>query len=314
MATPGYARQFVSPPAFNPSPFGLFSVADMRPTSDADPHWQNGVQWQDFCNTDGDTTYQTCTTSTPYASGTPSAKVDNGGLQWFGATPYTVFTEVDCSPVDFYERATTIAADALARVESFQVERALWTGKVDDVSSIAFPHLGSQNSFSDGIVTLQLETTVVTGVAMDIVNGLGLLEQTLASCYKGVGVIHVPPELAPSMAYYNLLVKDGTRYKTHNGNLVAIGSGYTGVSSVGTGSDSVTVSVMYATGPVFVYRGKPQLRANTDNANFDRSTNTIKAIAERTYVVGYGCCLLGLPIETTIADVSYTIVYEKKVN
>ena len=47
---------------------------------------------------------------------------------------------------------------------------------------------------------------------------------------------------------------------------------------------------IYATGPVFAYRGAPETFAFREM--FDRTANTLKTIVERTYVLGYSCCCL----------------------
>ena len=289
------ARLFVDPPPFTGSPYGLFSVADMRTNGDA--HWQNGVTFEDVCPVGGGTTFQTCTTSSPWASGTPASKADNADRSWYGTTPFTVFSEIDCSPPDFYDRADQLAERSLTRVESYQVERAFWTGTAANVANVVYPHLASTAVVTDGVVTLQMATTAVTGVALNVVDALGALEGALAACYNGVGVIHVPQTLAPVLAGLGLLVRDGPRYRTHNGNLVALGAGYPGTGPSGNVAVPFTSMWMYATGSVFVYRSTPRLYS-LNNATLKRDVNTVKAIAERTYTIGYGCCLLAIPVST----------------
>lgn len=295
------ARRFVSSPTFNPMPYGLMSVADMRPAVD---HWQNGIEWEDYCGSAGATTYNLCNASAPAASGRANSKSDNAGLVRYGATPFTVYTEVDCAPIDFYERANDVATAALARVENYRVEEAFYSGTVDSTADIVLPHLASDAAITDGDVILQRQAVTVTGVAVDVINGLAALEAALASCYMGTGVIHVPQYLAPVLTSYNLIVRDGARYRTVNGNLVAIGAGYSGASPSGVASDDMTNMWMYATGPVFVYRDAPRL-LNTDNAGVVRSTNLIKAIAERTYLIGYTCCLYAVNVITRLPEFSY---------
>ena len=160
-----------------------------------------------------------------------------------------------------------------------------------------YPHLAATAAVTDGLVTLQMAATQVTGVALNVVDALGALEGALAACYNGVGVIHVPQALAPVMAGLGLLLRDGMRYRTHNGNLVALGAGYPGTSPSGTAPTALTNSWMYATGSIIVYRSAPRL-FSVNNATFVRRVNTIKAIAERSFSFGCGFCVLAIPVST----------------
>jgi hypothetical protein len=63
---------------------------------------------------------------------------------------------------------------------------------------------------------------------------------------------------------------------------------------------------MYATGAVFYFRG--DVMVNPRAESLDRSVNTVKMIAERTYVLGWDCChfavqtsLGGIPTGTPLA-------------
>jgi hypothetical protein len=62
------------------------------------------------------------------------------------------------------------------------------------------------------------------------------------------------------------------------------------------------VAWIYGTGPVFGYRGMEpgpdgQLTDQYDIRDWlDRSENTMKVIAERTYLLGYDCCLFAVAV------------------
>jgi hypothetical protein len=119
---------------------------------------------------------------------------------------------------------------------------------------------------------------------------LGLLEQGLANCYNGVGVIHIPELLVPTFDSWKLLKQVGPQLYTTNGNKVAVGAGYPGTAPDGTARAGNTCW-MYATGNVFGYRSQVRVRApQTSPSSLERSTNTRKMIAERTYVLGWDCC------------------------
>ena len=112
---------------------------------------------------------------------------------------------------------------------------------------------------------------------------------------NGTGVIHVPQALAPTLAL--LLRQQGGRLLTPNGNIVAIGAGYPGTSPAGA-APTLGTCWMYATGPIFMYRGAPNMRLMDGAAPVNRTNDTVKAIIERTYLLGYDCCLFGQLVNT----------------
>lgn len=297
-------RLIVAPPTFTASPYGLLAAADIRPSGD--DHWQMGVTWTDICGGAG-TTVADCDTSAPIITGSgmiPVKQATTVRTTW-GATPFTVYVEVDCSPVDFYENRDTVMQAALDRYESYQVERTFWTGIALDrnntggFANAVLPHLAANSAVNEtqmGRVTqLQLAATVVTGSALNVADALGALEGALATCLNGTGFIHVPQALAPTLAL--ITRQQGGRLITPNGNTLVIGSGYPGTAPAGT-SPALGTSWMYATGPVFGYRSNAQIYA-APNQSLDRSTNTMKAIIERTYVLGYDCCLFAQLVNTS---------------
>jgi hypothetical protein len=285
------ARQIVDPPTFTTLPYGLWDAAQ-KPTID-NPHWQQGVTWIERCPT-GDTTYDECLSVTGTgAPPEPAAKTDNVDQTFRGATPFTIFTEFDCSPVGGLRDAATVAEDALARIEAKQLETAFWTGTAGG-QTLVFPHLAADAEVLDtqDIVLQPAATPLVTGGA-DVAHALGALEAELADCYAGQGLIHIPRDALPTFAAWNLLVeRDGSLY-TPAGNLIVVGGGYTGSGPDGTPAPAGT-SWIYATGPVFGYRGDVQVTSPRDS--IDRAANTLRMIAERTYVLAYECCLLAAHI------------------
>jgi hypothetical protein len=279
------ARQIVDPPAFTTLPYGLWDAVEQR--TPGTPHWQQGVTWIERCP-DGGTTYDECLTVTGTgAPPEPAAKADNVDQTNRGATPFTIFTEFDCSPVGLAD-AATVAADALDRVEQYQVEAAFWTGTAG-AQQVAFPHLAANAQVLDSqqIVLQPTATTCVTGA--DAAHALGALEDCLGDCYAGQGVIHIPRIALPTLASWNLVeARDGSLFTTA-GNRVVVGGGYTGTGPDGTTPADGT-TWMYATGALFGYRGDVRTHAPRDS--IDRSANTMRMIAERTYLLGFECCLL----------------------
>jgi len=283
------ARQLIDlPTVFTALPYGLWDSIQ-TPSPDG-AHWQNGVTWVERCPA-GDTTYDECLSVTGTgAPPAPPAKTPNVEQTSRGALPFTVIAEFQCTPVGLGD-AQNIARDALTRVEQQQVETAFWTGSAAG-QPVVFPHLAADTEVLDGDVVLQpAATPVVTG--SDVAVALGTLEQELADCYKGQGLIHVPPTALPTLAAWNLVTERDGRLHTAAGNLVVAGGGYTGTGPDGTAPAAGTAWV-YATGAAWGYRSEVFLTQVRDS--LDRSTNTLRMQAERNYLLGFECCLLAAHI------------------
>jgi hypothetical protein len=118
---------------------------------------------------------------------------------------------------------------------------------------------------------------------------LGAVEAQLASCYGGQGVIHIPYSALPTFVARGLVKQEsvGGSIYTSAGNKVVPGLGYTGSGPDGSAAAAGT-SWIYGTGPVFGYRS--EVFARPFPSTFDRSENTVRYLASRTYLLGFGCC------------------------
>lgn len=283
------ARQLVDlPTAFTPLPYGLWDTVQ-QPSGDG-PHWQQGINWIERCPV-GDSTYDECLSVTGIgAPPEPPAKTANVDQSVRGALPFTVYAEFECAPVGLAE-AESVASDALARVEQTQVETAFWTGTAGG-QPVVFPHLAADTEVLDGTVVLQpVASPAVTGA--DVAQALGVLEQELADCYAGQGLIHVPRSVLPTLAAWSLISERGGRLYTTAGNLVVAGTGYTGSGPDGAAPAAGTAWI-YATGAAWGYRSDPYVTRLRDS--LDRTSNTLRMLAERTYLIGFECCLLAAHI------------------
>jgi hypothetical protein len=290
-------RQLVSPPTFVDRPYGLLSVVQTR-YDEPEAKWRNGVTWQDVCGTGGNTFDDYCV-ETP----APSGKAANFTVDTFGSMPFTVYGQVDCSPVGYSQSEQRArAVDALTRAEGFQVERTFWTGDVTgagDTGGYVKPHLAADTATTDTsqgvVVTLQCAANIVTGTTVDIVEGLGRLEAAFGVCHPGQAVLHIPAVLGPALFEHYLAKVNGGKIETYTGHQVALGTGYTGSSPGGVLTPGV--AWVYATSPVFAYRSPTETFTFVEQ--FDRAENTVKTIVERTYVLGYNCCCTyAIPIST----------------
>lgn len=281
-------RKLVQPPSFVPSQYGLLSVAQ-TPVDNGDPHWQNGVTWQSVCGL-AVATYSTCATGGALG---PHTKSRTHTQPTRGAYPFGTFAELDCSPFGFWDDAEERVAAALTETEARQVEYTFWTGAVAN-GFVVYPHLAANAQVldADGVVIQTAVTPAATGTTYDIVEGVGRLEQALADCLGGVGVLHVPAALGTALDEAGLVRAAGGQLRTLKGNLVALGDGYPGTSPAGVASD--LTKWIYATGQVFAYRGRAA--TFTKRESFDHGVNTVKMIAERAYLLGWECCHLGIPI------------------
>lgn len=276
------ARPIVDPPQFTSLPYGLWeSIQHPTPPS----HWQHGVTWIERCAR-GDTTYDECISVTGTGSPPgPASKTANVLQEFRGATPVTVYAEFECSPVGIGE-AEQAATEALSRVENNRLEAAVWTG-LSGAQTTVFPHLAADAEVldADGIILQTTVSVCITGA--DIAEVLGGLENCLADCHSGQGLIHIPPEALPTFYAWNLAIeRDGALF-TPAGHRIVVGTGYTGSSPDGSVPAAGTTWI-YATGPMFGYRGDVFFTRERDS--FDRAENTMQMIAERTYVVGFECC------------------------
>lgn len=283
----------VQPAGFTPAPYGLLSVAESR--TSPSPHWQAGAIWEDLCGPPG-TTYELCFTDSPTVTGAAPAKTSGAVHEDFAATPFTVYSRVDCSAVGFYEDSEAEGVQVLTRWEQWQIEYAFWTGIVAGVPNVAYPHLAANADVFSTVdnATLQMAATVPSMTPRDPATALGIVENALADCYAGIGVIHIPVELIPRFIQAYVIYRDGARLRTYNGNYVVAGAGYPNTSPAGAVVPSDGSGWIYATPPVFIYRSP--LRTISARETLDRNIDTVEALSERTVLLGYSCCLAAAPV------------------
>lgn len=249
----GIARQ--------PLSYGLFSVLGFRTTGD--PHWQNGIRWETMgCDPASGIGDPDCDT--------PISKAFLPGDGPLGeATPFTVYASYECSPtghpVDYAQQRAT---ERLQSNEEARAEQAFWTG---DLGNTGFA-TGAENV---GAGTLR--------------RSIARLEQWLATHYGSQGVLHMTREAALlGYSLYALTVK-GSTLTTALGTPVVAGAGYpgTGPSGQAPGADA---SYLFATPGLVGYRSEIFAGADPVGAGLDRAHNDLRAVAERTYVLGYDPC------------------------
>lgn len=290
-------RLLVPPPAVTPPSYTLLDYVQWVDSND--PHWQAGVTYEAVCGSTS-TTFDYCVVSGVGSVANPT-KLETANMSWRGATPFTVYGEIDCSPPGFWDEAESMVAAQFALREHDSVELVFWSGAVSGGAIVGeqMPHLASNAvvlDSIDSIITLQTAATVVTGALVDVVEGLSLLEQHLATCYGGVGMIYVTVPAFNQLVNEWMITREGTRWKTARGNWVVPMNG-----SPNTGPDGVVAAGgtawMYATGALMGYRTGIRQVGSLEES-FNRSINLLKMTVERTYVLGWDCCHAAVRVST----------------
>lgn len=258
--------------ARTPLPYGLFSTFTFRPASGE--RWEAGVQWErQICDPAEGIGQAYCDPADMI--GLPK-QLDRNGQGSGEATPFTVYGHFNCSPVGYsVDDAQRRATEHLESREQQRVERAFWTGD-----------LGNTPNLQDDVAT-------IGAGGVGVKEGLGALESYIAAEYGSLGLIHLTRGTALIAAGLGLVEHVGGRLQTLIGTPVAAGAGYPGT---GPGITSVPdpiptdVAWAYVSPPVFGYRSEPFTSSNRPGDLFDRATNDLMAIAERTYLLGFDDC------------------------
>jgi hypothetical protein len=282
------------PTSFTAPSYGLLSTATGLDLTSS--HWKMGVVWEDLCP-DADGTYDPCIGT--IADGdeavpapAPPAKAPTFGRTTRGATPFTAYASIQCSPVGSWDQLSEWGRQGLLRAEERYVENVFWTG-IAGGQTVVFPHLAADSEVFDGEDLMQPAATVVTTVPQQGYTAIGMLEEAMRDCYPGIATIHMPLRIAGQFVSLNLTEsRGGVMYTRSAGSKVVIGD-YPGTAPDGTSTPGVTW--VYATGPVFYMRDQAVQFRREDS--LDRNVNTVTMITERTYVVGFTCCLLAIPIQ-----------------
>jgi hypothetical protein len=251
-------RGLVAGPVRTPLPYGLFSVVPFRDGSG--DRWAAGVEWDlDSPAADGGIGgLGPLLASQDDMFGFPKKLEANGGGTAI-ADPFTVYGYFTCNPIGVgFDEAQRRATLNLNTFEEARVEQALWTGDLANT-----PNFAGANG---------VDAPDAIGSFEDVNEAISRADAWLAKRYGSQGVIHLSKAQA-ALSGFGVLSASGGRLTTKLGTPVVAGAGY--------GDDAVI-----ATPAVFGYRSEV-IEAGGAQANFDRSTNTMTAIAERNYLIGF---------------------------
>lgn len=270
----------VDGPPPQPPLYSLLNSARVVPDADAGgvERWGNGVQVYPYPPGPGHVE-DAC------ASGSERDKDAGETVPLPSFAAMIVYLAETCSSLGIFgqglsnaeaqDRFTARARSVLAAVESATVEREFYAGDV----------LGLNPFLADGNGTFPNGDT-----AADVVEAFGLLENEIAVSGRR-GLIHVSPRLATTAKAAHLIDRDDRsgQVVTINGTIVVPGQGYAddAVHPVGHPVASTGEEWAYATGPVDVRRGAPELLPGTIAEALDRGSNTITYRVERPYVVDW---------------------------
>lgn len=201
----------VDAPLLTPPRVSLLSAADIVPVEGR--RWESGFTiWSEGCEVAY--TYPVCPADDedPKDNDSQGERVDY--------VPYVVFATDKCSTFpagrEFYERAQR----KLILAESTKLELELWT----DASGSGNPSFDA----NDGSVT-----TLTAAGTQTALQGIGILDQALASCSAGRGMIHLRPYLMAELLVNNTIRREGNVYLSPMDNIVVPGRGYPGTGPAG---------------------------------------------------------------------------------
>lgn len=223
--------QVVDAPAVIPQPFGIFSVAEPRLTTDE--HWRLGVEWR--TNACGSARYTVGDCIEPEVGDL----FPDDDCDVFKYEPFTVY-RYDHDPAVGYtlEQHRAMAIERLVNVEQNAVEAKLWY-----------------------LMTATAPVQSMTAFTPEY--ALGYLENWIANEYNGLGVIHMS-KIAATVFSDTHLIQQGGRLYTNLGTPVVVSPKYDGRDIInGQGS-------LVASGALALYRGDIDVREAAFDKTYNR--------------------------------------------
>lgn len=272
-----------SPRCIDPPKYGLLSSIDLITPSDA--HWMaSGLEWEDDLCGDGTVTFlDACPPPTGFT------KPAQRNLSFPHADPFVALGSFDCSPIGRpSSEAFEIARRRLLVWEGRQVERTLWTGVASNGTV--------QPSFAFGSTYAGITPVDISPAgALNPVEALALMEESLGDLIACGATIHVPEGLVTFFASYHLLTEiDGVLYSPAGFKIIA-GRGYPGSGPANVAA-AAGQTWMFGTGPLLGARSNVIMVPETTPEAVNRVINNITVRAERFYAIGFSCSLLAIRV------------------
>ena len=261
-------------------PYGLFSAVTFRPpTSD---RWEAGTESETLtCGQIPGIGPWQCDIPRDETIGLPKTLTTSEG-ELSTADVFTVYGTFVCSPIGWTpERAQDRSAELLMIREENRVEQAFWSGDLGNTPNL---------------VGTGVDQTANTAVPYLV--GLGLLEDYVAAQYGSLGVIHMTRGAAVHGLALGALVATGGRLNTALGTPVVAGGGYPGTGPGALGAPAAGTAWLYVTPAIFGYRSEIFTSSSRPGDLLDREENDLYAVSERSYLLGFDPCPVGVALVT----------------
>lgn len=262
---------------------GLLASANViedspEPRSDANPttDWRLGFSWnpEQVCIGDGQGVFNPCGSDTKDAGDNPEVLLYD---------PFGVWASDECSGFDISRDRIGRARRRLLACQSKIIAHEFWTGEMADADALPNRFLASPTA------------NTVTNGSVSEANALACLEEALADCVCGTGMIHVTPGLMTHLAAAQVIQRFGNVFRTANDTIVVADKGYDGSGPDGQPAADGSVWA-YGTDIVTVRLSSIDVLPSDDPedpgsmAMESAPTNTITFIAERLAAVTFDAC------------------------
>lgn len=194
------------------------------------------------------------------------------------ARPVTVYSGAECGTIGWsYAEAREQVLATLELGQQRAVEEALWRYTIAPQAVDLTPPEGP----------------------VSIAQGVAALEGCLAESYGGQGVLHVPAGVAALLGCCNVVREFGDGLRTLAGNCVTTSAG---ASAINEGPDGLPAEPGTAwlaiSGPVYIRRGPVDVIPDRPAPAVDYRYNTLRVLAERTFVTGTTCHVCMVKVTT----------------
>ncbi len=197
---------------------------------------------------------------------------------WVDGTRFAAYGILRCRAIGFgYDQAEEKARMAYDWAESRIVER-----------NVMAKHFGTAGAKAQ---------ILTSGTAVELVNGIAMLEGFFGRFYSGVPVLHATSAMA-SIATQRNGVSRGTDGLLHTalGSFFVNGGGYMSTVSPTGVPSAANEGWLYATGPVVIRRGPLVSRRA-----FNEINNEVTGFAERQYLVTTDCLMAAVQVKTVFS-------------
>lgn len=274
-----------------PNRYGLLSVLQ-RLENPSDPHWQAGLQVEDFlCGANIFSTQPDCPTGV-----TPEDKAVERGIDYCTSDPFTIYSVFQCPPVGLGVEGRKAFEIANARYDAFyerELEEIFWTGVT--VDGAIEPSLATGNSSCALDVVDLTPVGCVSGVTPTA--AIAALESALADCWPGEAVLHANYGLFPYLAEARQVHLEGEFIRTASGNRIALGAGYPGTGPANVAAAAGT-TWMFGTGGIIAWRSDKWVWPENVSEATDRAINNVTVRVETTWAFAFTCCLFAILVAT----------------